>query len=145
MYKTVPLVILLILFLSACSEGEKEIKEIDNPTLVAVAFFEAIYNEKDINKAASVCSPKLSRLLLHYKTSQSVARHLFNMSFEKVTDISPEDTGVKVRERFKDETIVTVYIEGIYDESKIKDIKRLLLIQNENGQWVIDEILKDPF
>ena len=145
MYKTVPLVILLILFLSACSEGEKEIKEIDNPTLVAVAFFEAIYNEKDINKAASVCSPKLSRLLLHYKTSQSVARHLFNMSFEKVTDISPEDTGVKVRERFKDESIVTVYIEGIYDESKIKDIKRLLLIQNENGQWVIDEILKDPF
>ncbi|PHQ64691.1 MAG: hypothetical protein COB99_08230 [Sulfurimonas sp.] len=147
MYKTFPLVILLILFLSACGGGgeEEEISEIDNPKLVAVAFFEAIYNEKDINKAASVCSPKLARLLLHYKTSQSVARHLFNMSFEKVTEIKPDDTGVKVRERFKDKAVVTVYLEGFYDESKIKDVKRLLLIQNDDDQWVIDEILKDPF
>lgn len=146
MNKTFPLVIFLILFLTACGGGgEEEISEIDNPKLVAVAFFEAIYNEKDINKAASVCSPKLSRLLLHYKTSQSVARHMFNMSFEKVTDISPDDTGVKVRERFKDKAVVTVYLEGFYNESKIKDVKRLLLIQNDDDQWVIDEILKDPF
>lgn len=144
MYKTFPLVFLLILFLSACG-GEEEISEIDNPKLVAIAFFEAIYNEKDINKAASVCSPKLARLLLHYKTPQSVARHLFNMSFEKVTNISPDDTGVKIRERFKDKAVVTVYIEGYYNESKIKDVKRLLLIQNDDNQWVIDEILKDPF
>jgi len=145
MYKTFSLAFLLILFLSACSGEEEEIREIDNPKLVAIAFFEAIYNEKDINKAASVCSPKLSRLLLHYKTSQSVARHMFNMSFERVTDISPDDTGVKVRERFKDKAVVTVYVEGYYNESKIKDVKRLLLIQNDDDQWVIDEILKDPF
>jgi hypothetical protein len=145
MFKSIPLVFLLIFFLSACGGGEENINELDNPKLVAVAFFNAIYNEKDINKAASVCSPKLSRLLLHYKTSQSVARHMFNMSFEKVTDIKPDDTGVKVRERFKDKAVVTVYVEGYYDESKIKDVKRLLLIQNDEGQWVIDEILKDPF
>lgn len=145
MYKTLPLTFLLILFLSACGAEKEEIKEIDNPKLVAIAFLEAIYNEKDINKAASVCSPKLARLLLHYKTSRSVARHLFNMSFEKVTDISPDDTGVKVRERFKDKAVVTVYIEGFYQESKIKDVKRLSLIQNDDGLWLIDEILKDPF
>jgi len=67
------------------------------------------------------------------------------MSFEKVIDISPDDTGVKVRERFKDQTIITVYIEGYYNESKIKDVKRLLLIQNDDDRWVIDEILKNPF
>jgi len=146
MNKTYPIIFLLVLFLSACGGSEEEeITEIDNPKLVAIAFFDAIYNQKDINKAASVCSPKLSRLLLHYKTSQSVARHMFNMSFEKVTDISPDDTGVKVRERFKDKAVVTVYIEGFYNESKIKDVKRLLLIQNDDDQWVIDEILKDPF
>jgi hypothetical protein len=146
MYKSFSLALFLTLFLSACSNDEvKEIGELDNPKLIAVAFFEAIYNEKDINKAASVCAPKLSRLLLHYKTSQSVAKHMFNMSFEKVTDIKPDDTGVKVRERFKDKAVVTVYIEGFYDESKKKDVKRLSLIQNDDGQWVIDEILKDPF
>jgi len=145
MYKTLPLVFILISFLSACGAGEEEISKLDNPKLVAIAFFEAIYNEKDIEKAASVCSPKLSRLLLHYKTPQSIARHMFNMSFEKVTDIKPDDTGIKVRERFKDKAVVTVYIEGFYNESKIKDVKRLSLIQNDDGQWLIDEILKDPF
>ncbi len=144
MYKTFPLILIFMFFLNACGSEEK-IDEIDNPKLVAVAFFEAIYNEKDISKAASVCSPKLARLLLHYKTSQSVARHMFNMSFEKVTDIKPDDTGVKVRERFRDKAVVTVYVEGYYNESKIKDVKRLLLIQNDDDQWVIDEILKDPF
>jgi len=142
MYKIFSLI--LIFFISACS-GDEDISEIDNPKLVAVAFFEAIYNEKDINKAASVCAPKLSRLLLHYKTSQSVAKHMFNMSFEKVTLIRPDDTGVKIRERFKDKAVVTVYIEGYYQDSLIKNVKRLSLIQNDDNQWIIDEILKDPF
>ena len=146
MFKKYPFALFFIFLLSACGGGEEnEIMDIDNPKLIAVAFFDAIYNEKDIDKAASVCAPKLARLLLHYRTSQSVAKHLFNMSFEKVTDIKPDDTGVKVRERFKDKAVVTVYIEGFYEETKKKDVKRLSLIQNDDGQWVIDEILKDPF
>ena len=72
-------------------------------------------------------------------------RQLYNKSFEKVTDLKPDDKGVKVRERFKNKAVVTVYIEGFYDETKKKDIKRLSLIQNDDNQWVIDEILKDPF
>lgn len=145
MYKTCSLALILMFFLTACFGDKENIDEIDNPKLVAIAFFEAIYNEEDINKAASVCAPKLSRLLLHYRTPKSVARHMFNMSFDKVTDISPDDTGVKLRERFKDKAVVTVYIEGYYQESKIKNVKRLSLIQNDAGQWIIDEILKDPF
>ena len=143
MHKIFPLI--LIFFISACGDKEEDISEIDNPKFVAVAFFEAIYNEKDINKAASVSAPKLSRLLLHYRTSQSVAKHMFNMSFEKVTLIRPDDAGVKIRERFKDKAIVTIYIEGYYQESLIKNVKRLSLIQNGDGQWIVDEILKDPF
>ena len=144
MYKKFCSILIFIFFLSACTTDD-EIKDIDNPKLVAVAFFEALYNEKNINKAASVCSPKLARLLLHYKTPQSVARHLFNMPYEKVTEIKPDDTGIKVRERFKDAAIVVVYISGIYDDDLIKNAKRLSLIQNNDGQWVINEILKDPF
>ncbi|MCI2284567.1 hypothetical protein L3081_15680 [Colwellia sp. MSW7] len=144
MLKKLPIIFVFLFFLSACS-GEEEINEIENPKFVAVAFFEAIYNEKDIDKAASICSPKLARLLIHYKTPQSVARHLFNMSFEKTIDIRPDDSGVKIRERFKDKIAVTIYIEGYYNESKVKHVKRLLLIQNDDDQWIIDEILKDPF
>jgi hypothetical protein len=142
MYKI--LLLILIFFLSACG-GEDEIKDIDNPKLVTIAFFEALYNEKDINKAASVCSPKLARLLLHYKTPQSVARHLFNMSYDNVTAVQPDATGIKIRELFKDKALVTVYISGYFDGKLMRNAKSLSLIQDDDDRWVIDEVLKDPF
>lgn len=131
-----------LLFLIGCNEEEK-ITEIDNPEDVAVAFFDALYNKKDVKTAASVCSPKLARIILHYKSPQAVARHMFNMKYDSV-DIKPDDSGVKVREQFKNSAEITLYFEGIYNEDKIKDVKKISLIQQADG-WVIDKILKDPF
>jgi hypothetical protein len=138
-------IILLTLFLvSACGNGEEEITNIDDPELVAVAFFDALYNEKDVQKAASVCDEKLARLLLHYKSPQAIARHLFNMSYDKV-EIKPDDSGVKIRKQFKKKAIITLYFEGNYQENTVKDVKRISLIQLKNGKWVINKILKNPF
>ncbi|WP_440874232.1 hypothetical protein [Thalassotalea sp. PLHSN55] len=132
-----------VLLLTACTDSEKEITKIDNPELVAVAFFNALYNEKDIKKAASVCSPQLSRIILHYRSSQAVARHLFNMSYDQV-EVSPDDSGVKIREQFKDSAKITLYFNGTYNNEKFKDVKRVLMIQKKD-KWVLDKILKDPF
>lgn len=129
--------------LTACGGNKDEIKELDNPEKITVAFFHALYNEKDVKKAASVCSPQLARIILHYKSPSAVARHLFNMSFDKV-EIKPDDTGVKVREQFKDQAVITVYFDGIYHDEVFKDVKRISLIQKDDT-WVIDKILKDPF
>lgn len=133
----------LLFLLTACGKEKNSIKEIDDPELVAVAFFNALYNEKDVKKAASVCNPQLARIIIHYKSPQAVARHLFNMSFDNV-EISPDSSGVKVREQFKDKAVITIYFNGIYQENKLKDVKRLSLIQLED-KWVINKILKDPF
>ena len=130
------------LLLTACT-SEEEITEIDNPEEIAIAFFDALYNKKDVKKAASVCSPQLARIILHYKSPQAVARHLFNMKYDSVK-INPDDSGVKVREQFKDSAEITLYFDGIYNENRIKDIKRVSLVQQKSG-WVIDKILKDPF
>jgi len=129
-------------FLLGCVD-EDNIAEIDNPELVAVAFFEALYNEKDVEKAASVCSPKLARIIRHYKSPNAVARHMFNMSFDNVV-VTPDNSGVKVREQFKDKANITLYFDGLYQEEKLKDVKRIRLIQVDD-HWVIDKILKDPF
>lgn len=127
--------------LSACKE--EKITKINDPEVVATIFFNALYNEKDIEKAASICNPKLARILLHYRSPEAVGRHLFNMSFDSV-EITPEDSGVKIREQFEEEAKVTIFFEGIYNENKLKDVKRLLLVQTKTG-WAIDKILKDPF
>ncbi len=133
------------ILLSACdaSENQKRITTVDNPELVSIAFFDALYNEKNVEKAASVCNPKLARLVLHYRSAEAVARHLFNMSYDNV-EISPDTGGVKVREQFKGNANITIYFDGYFQESRIKEVKRLALVQR-NGEWFIDKILKDPF
>jgi len=137
--------ILFTLFLvSACNDNKEEITKIDNPELVAVAFFDALYNEKNVQKAASVCDAKLSRLILHYRSPQAVARHLFNMSFDKV-EVKPDDSGVKLRKQFKKKATITLYFDGYYQDNRLKDVKRISLVQLDDGQWVINKILKDPF
>jgi hypothetical protein len=133
-----------LILLSACTKEDKnKIHTVENPEVVAVAFFDALYNEKNIQKAASVCSPQLARIILHYKSTKAVARHLFNMSYDSVV-ISPDDSGVKVREQFKNSAVITIFFDGMYHDDKIKDVKRLSLVQIDNN-WVIDKILKDPF
>jgi uncharacterized protein YcfL len=137
------LLILTLFFVSACG-GEEEITNIDNPELVAVAFFDALYNEKNVQKAASVCDPKLARLLLHYQSPQAIGRHLFNMSYDKV-EIKPDDSGVKIRKQFKKKAVITLYFDGYLQENRLKDVKRISLVQIDGGRWVINKILKDPF
>jgi len=137
------LLLSLLTLLTACEQKEEPIRDIDNPELVAIAFFNALYNEKDVKKAASVCSPQLARIILHYRSANAVARHLFNMSYDKV-EVSPDDSGVKIREQFKNQAIITVYFDGTYQDNRLKDVKRLSIIQL-GDRWVIDKILKDPF
>lgn len=138
------LLLTTLLLLSACSEDNPEkITTVDDPEIVAMAFFDALYNEKNLEKAASVCSPKLARLVLHYRSPQAVARHLFNMSYDKV-EMKPDSSGVKVRQQFKGSAHITIYFDGYYQENRLKDVKRLAIVQRD-GKWFIDKVLKDPF
>ena len=60
------ILISLTLLLTACGdEGNGDIKTSESPEVVAIAFFDALYNEKNVKKAAKVCSPQLSRIILH--------------------------------------------------------------------------------
>ena len=136
------IVLFSVVILSGCNE-EKEITQLDNPELITIAFFDALYNEKDVDKATRVCSPKLARILSHYRSASAVGRHIFNMSFDSVI-IKPDDSGVKVREQFKESATITVYFDGMYQGNRVKDVKKLLLV-HQNDKWIISKLLKDPF
>lgn len=139
-----PFLFCLFTLLSACGVDErKAISTVHNPEIVAVAFFDALYNERNVEKAASVCSPKLRRLIFHYRSTEAIGRHLFNMSYDKVT-VRPDESGMKIREQFKGSAKVTVYFDGFYNEKRIKEVKRLAMVQID-GKWFIDALLKDPF
>ena len=137
------LILPLLIMLTACNGDKKVIDVSENPEEIAISFFSALYNDKDVEKAAAVCSPQLARIILHYRSARAVARHLFNMSYDNV-QIKTEDSGVKVRQQFKIKAVITIYFDGYYQEERLKDVKRLSIIQKD-GRWYIDKILKDPF
>ena len=131
-----------LILLSACSD-DADIKEIDNPKVVTTAFFNALYNERDVDKAAFVCSPPIAKLLKHYRSVPSIGKYMFNMMYDKV-HITTDDSGVKVREQFNHTAEVIIYFDGYYQNERTKDVKRVLLKEVGN-RWIISEILKDPF
>lgn len=137
------LVLSFAVFISGCTDEFTEINTKGSPEDVAVDFFDAIYNENNLEKAAKVCGPQLARTILHYKSTKAVARHLFNMSYTSVK-IKTEDSGIKIRAQFKESAIITIYFDGLYYEKRLRDVKRISLIQID-GNWAIDKILKDPF
>lgn len=133
-----------VLLLTACNDNNPaEIEKVDNPETVAIAFFNALYNEKNVEKAASVCSPKLAKLIRHYRSAPAVGRHLFNMSFDNVV-VTPDKEGVKLREQFKGSAKITVYFKGTYNGGLIRDVKELYIVQRDD-KWFIEKLLKDPF
>jgi len=137
LYKKCVAVFFVIITLISCN-SDKEVTAED----VAVAFFDAIYNQKDIKKATALCSPKFSKELKKYRTANQAARQLFNMSFDTV-EISAALGDLKVRKEFQTSGNLTILFTGFSHEKKYKDLKKIRLIKR-NNIWLVDKLLADP-
>ena len=109
---------------------------------VAIAFFDAIYNEKDIKKAAALSTPSFSKEVQKYVTAKNAARRLLNMSFDTVK-IDAALGDLKVREEFNTSGNLTLLFTGERFGKTYKELKRIKLIKKDNT-WLVDKLLKDP-
>jgi hypothetical protein len=109
---------------------------------VAVAFFDAIYNQKDINKAAALCSPTFAKKILKHRMAKQVARRLFNMSFDTVK-IDAALGDIKIRQEFNTSGGLTILFTGYRNEKIYKDLKKIQLIKL-GETWRVDRLLADP-
>ena len=73
MINKVFVVFVVTILLAGCSKEKKE----PSADEVAVAFFDAIYNQKDINKALVLCSEDFARKVRQQRSAKQVARRLF--------------------------------------------------------------------
>ncbi|MEY8213305.1 MAG: hypothetical protein RPR97_02350 [Colwellia sp.] len=131
------IVIFVALAVSGCGPEAKE-----KPEDVAIAFFDAIYNEKDINKAKKLCTANLAKEIGKHVTTKNVARRLFNMSFDSVK----VDTALgerEVRGEFKNSEKLTILFTGYRRDKTYKELKRIKLIK-QGDAWLIAEFLRDP-
>jgi len=129
--------IIVALAMFGCGSEPKESAE-----EVAIAFFNAIYNQNDINKAKTLCTTNFANEISKYVTTKNVARRLFNMSFDSV-EIDAALGDMKVRGEFKDSGKLTLLFTGYRQEKIYKELKKIKLIK-QGDIWLIDELLRDP-
>jgi len=105
---------------------------------VAKAFFDAIYNKKDLKKALLFTSTKLKTEVKKYKTAKHLARKLLNMSFDSVK-LETSATDVQILDEFSTKVTLNVLFTGLRDGKIFKDYKKVRVVK-ENDVWLVDKI-----
>lgn len=133
----------LLFFTMLASCGKKE--EAVQPGPTAIAFFDAIYNKKDLRAASKHTTPQMGRIITHYKTVNNVQRHLFNLKFDEV-EIAEDKTGTQgaLLPKTAKKAKVVLMLEGKYQGKLVRDLKTLVLVKQE-GNWKVEKIASDPY
>jgi len=109
---------------------------------VAVAFFDAVYNQNDIDKALALSTPNFAEELGKYITTKNAARRLFNMSFDSV-QIDAALGDKNVRREFKRSGKLVILFTGYRQDKLYKEMKEIRLVK-KGDNWLVDELLPDP-
>ncbi|MCH8537532.1 MAG: hypothetical protein LAT66_07135 [Alkalimonas sp.] len=113
------------------------------PEHAAAEFFDAIYNQNDLELAKSLSTESLAELIDHYGTPRQVARTMINMSYDEVT-INVNRAGQNLREQYGNATDVTLVFTGSFDNRTINEMRVVRMVRIR-GRWLVDEIRNDPF
>jgi hypothetical protein len=140
LFKRPSLLSLFLLFplLFGCNSEEKEIKISEKD--VAIAFFNAIYNENDVKKALSLSSESFQNELSRYHTTKNIARRVFDMRFDSV-DLHTSAMKTQIINEYKVQVTMMVQFTGQRNGSTYKDYKKIRLVK-ENDQWLVDKLLE---
>jgi len=107
---------------------------------VTIAFFNAVYNQKDLNKVLSLSSERFKKEIKGYRTLNNFSRRALSLSFDSVT-IETQKSNTKVIDEFNIQVVITVMLTGLRNERTYKEVKRVQLIKS-NNVWLVDKILK---
>jgi len=133
------LIFLLSTLLFGCN-SEEEAPELTDKK-VAIAFFDAIYNSKDLKKAISYSSANLQKELKKYKTAKHLSRRLLNMSFDSVK-METAAANTQIIDEFNVQVTMTILFTGQRNGTTFKDYKKVKLIK-KNNIWLVDKFIED--
>ena len=140
-----PVLAFFLLLLTGCNKeepGEQNLKvKNDTPEHAALLFARSVYEERTIETALSLSTPRLQRVLNSYHINSNVQRHIFNLKYDNVKIIP--DGGNKIgRAQFAETASVTLFFTGTYGDDHIEDLRSVKLLR-QDGQWKVDRIAAD--
>ena len=132
---------LLLFNLSACTQSDDNGQPLLSPEQVTLAFFNAIYIERDVEKAERFVTSDLKEIIDHYHIASQVQRHVLGLSMSQVT-ISIDEIDIDFFRKFTDDVTVKVKIEGLKGGKDWIDDRTIRLHKNANT-WIIVDILPE--
>jgi hypothetical protein len=141
LFKHSPLLILLLLssILFGCNSEEEKVEVSEKE--VAISFFNALYNEKNAEKAMSFSSDSFRKELQKYRTASNIARRKFEMTFDSVS-LHTSAMKTKIIDEYHVQVTMMVQFTGERNGSTYKDFKKIRLIK-QNNKWLIDKLLEE--
>ena len=131
--------LLLPLLLIGCGK-EKESTGED----AAVAFFEAIYVDSDLNAARALAGSHLRDVLDGHGSISGVRRNLIALYLEDA-EVSVVDTTEDFLRKVSTEAVVQVHLKGRAENGGVREADRFVVVKQSAGRWLVIEILPDRF
>ena len=134
-----PIIYLSLFVMMFLTTGCEEKIEGPSESEVTIAFFDAIYNQKDLNKVLSLSSKSFIKEIKKYKTLNNFTRRALNLSFDSVT-METQKSNTKVIDEFNIQVVITVMLTGLRNDRVYKEVRKVQLIKN-NNTWLVDKLL----
>jgi hypothetical protein len=131
----------LLLILSACGQSDEFGEAQLTPEQVSLGFFEAIYVDRDVDKAKKFVSTDIQEIMDHYHIASAVQRHVLGLSMKQVT-MSIDEIDIDFFRKFTDDVTVVVKMQGLKGGRDWID-DRTIRLHKIGNTWVIVEILTE--
>jgi len=102
-------------------------------------FFDALYNQRNVEEAARLSTERYSELLLHYGNVTSIGRYMYNLNFDQVEITAARSTVPLYRDQ-ADSARVIITFNGMHNGYRLQDLREVVLLR-ENGSWRMDRML----
>lgn len=144
-FVALPVVLLIMLSIGGCNQQQdaatRNKTKDDTPEHAALVFARSVYNDNSLDKALSLSTPRLQRILKSYHINSNVQRHVFNLQYEQVKIVA--DGGNKIgRAQYAENASVVLFFSGAYNGDRIEDLRAVKLLR-QDGQWKVDRITAD--
>nr|WP_190272108.1 hypothetical protein [Shewanella pealeana] len=139
----------VLLTLAACSPSEQHSDDthssdkvsLRSPELSSLGFLNAIYVDRDVEKAKLYVNDSLKEILGHYYIASSVQRYVLNLSMTDV-QLEVDEVDIDFFRKFTDDVTVIVKIKGLRGGQDWID-DRTIRLHKRNDKWIIVEIMPE--
>ncbi|MBY6185977.1 hypothetical protein KUV89_04955 [Marinobacter hydrocarbonoclasticus] len=118
-------------------------KDTTRPESIAIAFFDALYNQADADTAMTFVNEELRDVMRHYRIASQIQRNVIGLSLDEA-ELSIGEVEIDFFRRNTQQVEVLVRFNGVRDHRQIRD-DRLIRLERMGEKWVITHLYSDPF